>query len=315
MASESSDRSTRLNADLLDSGIFNLETLSPIPIMERRAFNTFESTVAMTGYYDTTGVQSRMSRPYLGLELMACSLFQMLLGSVVLNVGIAMPDTAYTIWEVFASIGINVACLGFVTNIFTHPDTYKSLNVTIEYLAINAVVYEYSVVDVLKYLCIQLIAGLGTAFAMVGIYYDLIQDIPTELILSKVMNLNSSMTFSYSYICLTGMLHLCTSVGLTILTDNTTSVNAKSRSIIKAGAIYLCRMIFSVIVVPVGYIFSNMFLYIAIAITSRRFDLITGQLLLTYMSTILVICFIYPLMAIQVKFAWINRYRRYLEYS
>ena len=312
MASESSDRSTRLNADLLDSGIFNLETLSPIPTMERRAFNP---NVAMTGCDGTPRVQSRMGRSYLGLELMACTLFQILIGSVILNVSVAMPDAAFTIWEVFAYIGINVACLGFVTNIFTHPDTYKSLNVTIEYLAINAVVYEYSVVDVLKYLCIQLIAGLGTAFTMVGIYYDLIQDIPTELILSKVMNMNSSMTFSYSYICLTCMLHICTSIGLTILTDNTTSVNAKSRSIIKAGAIYLCRMIFSVIVVPVGYVFSNMFQYIAIAIASRRFDLITGHILLTYASTILVICFIYPLMAIQVKFAWINRYRRYLEYA
>lgn len=309
-----SDASSRLNDDLLGSdSIFNIGSLSPIPMMERQAFDTIDT--AMVEYYNTPGIQSRMIRPYFLLELIACSCFQLLISSNAFTFAIVTPTSPSTTVGSIIFRSINLMYLGIITNIFTRPDTYKSLNVTIEYLAINAIVYEYSFIDVLKYLGIQVMSGIIISFIMIGIYYDIIRDLPTEVILTNILNIVRPYTFSYSYILVTGLLHLCLSISLTILIDSTASANAKSHSFCKVAAIYLCRSIFGIVSTPVGYISANMFLYIAVITSRSRFDLLDIHLLSTYMITIAVICFIYPLVAIQIKFVWGNKYRRYIEYK
>ncbi len=309
-----------LNRDLLNYNFeWNMSPQSPIsrvPLMEPRSFEDLDNFEPLHNP-TSLGIQSRMTNPYFLLEAVACGIFDLILCSNAFtftllingNIDINVPLR----FLVFRAI--NLTCLGLVCAIFTTPDTYKSINISIEYLAINAIIYEYSLKVVLQYLLIRIVSGITFAFLTTWIFYDLITQFTTEDVISNVLFVTTNnYKFSYSFYLTALLLHLSIAIGLSLVVDNTTSTNAKISAIIKSGVIYMCRLSFGVIVGPIGYIWSNIALYFAIVVNRHRYDLLDFHIIATYLVMIVGIVIIYPLIAIQVKFIWKNKYRRYIEY-
>ena len=210
---------------------------------------------------------------------------------------------------------INFVCLGLFVSIFSTPDTYKSINVAVEYLMVNCIVYEYSFMRIAKYLSIQLLTPILAAFLTIGIYYELFKSVPTSLILSNILPTSGLYVgFNYSMILATSLMHIGLCVGLTILTNSTNSINAFNRSIQKTFLLYFASLIFGTIIDPIGYMWPNLVLYSAVVITRNEYSIYNVDMLIVAVSTLIAILFFYPLGAIYVKFVLRTKYLKYVEY-
>lgn len=304
--------SDALNQDLLNgSDLF--DSLYKIPPME-----TLTSNIYSVSQSPALEVQSTMKTPYMKLEFIACFSLNMILCSNSFMLALVDSKQDILLENIFRYVLfqiINLACLGFMSYIFTSPDTYKSINITIKYLAINSIVYEYKFSIILKYIGIHLCAGILASLASIGIYHDLITDIPTSKLLSVIFATKRSFSISYSYILVSIMMHFSLSAGLTILTNTTTTINSRIRALQKALLTLFVSITFGAVIGPIGHIWPYLSLYSMVILTRREYDSFNLNLFITYASTILAIIVFYPLMAIQIKFFWRNRYRRYIEYG
>ena len=140
-----------LNKDLMvddiDDLIDSLSSFSSMDILMANRINQIH-----LGHYPTLNVHKSITRSYLFLEFFA---------SICLNVALCFNAFTFTILENNVKLShsiftmdyflqyilhkaLNLACIGLVGYIFTSPDTYKSINLTLTNLTVNAIIYEYS---------------------------------------------------------------------------------------------------------------------------------------------------------------------------
>lgn len=273
---------------------------------------------SMNAHYSTLKVQSTMKNSHLTLEFVAslCLNF-MLCNNAFMFALVELRDgnSMDIVLQYILAKLINLSCVGLISCIFTSPDTNKSVNVTLEYLAINTVVYKYKFSNILKYLAVYIAAGITAALLSVLVYHDLINTIPTKKLLSNMFSSNRSYKFNYSYILVSVIMHALVSVGLTMITNTTSSINSKRKAIQKAGLTIFASITFGIVVGPVGYVFPNLALYCMIVVTRNDYSTFDLSLFATYTITLFAIVILYPIIAIQIKFVWRNKYRRYVEYG
>ena len=307
-----------LNQDLLDDNIDDLfDSISKIPIMEYS--HEIPNRLYTYPAIDHGNILA-MSTPYLLLEFVASLLLNVILCCNIFMFSLLRyrgsgGEKSDTIDFYVLSKVINIFCIGFVSYIFTSPDTYKSVNITLHYLAINSIAYEYKFINILQYIFIQLSSGLLAALITIGIYFSLISKIPTEILLSNIFTHDYSYALNYSFVLISIIMNFCLSSGLTILTNMTTSLNAQKRAIHKALVIFFVSSTFGVIIGPIGHIYQNLCLYIMIIVTRSDYALFNWNMFITYTLLILSILMFYPFIVIQIKFTWLNKYRRYIEYG
>ena len=210
---------------------------------------------------------------------------------------------------------MNITCVGFFAYVFTSPDTFKSISTTIACLSINSVVYEYSILVFLQYIAIHILSGFIAGIVSVGIYNGLISNITTERLLNHIFPSKRAYDFDYSFVLVAIMVHIGLAIGLTLITNMTTSINARSRTIHKAMFIFFVSIIFGIVVGPIGSTLPNLCLYITIAIVRNDYSSVDEHILIVQSCSILSMLILYPFVAIQIKFVWRNKYRRYIEYG
>ncbi len=315
------DSSDMNNSSDVNEDLGNIDELfsqvSGIPLMDGR-MSLSEYLYSDNAQYPKLEIQSSMQNPYLILETFACICLNIILCSNIFMFAIITTRfgaSSDIIIRYVISKALNLAGVGLVTYIFTGPDTFKSINITLEYLSINLIIYEYKFTDVLRYLFIHFITAIGTALLCIGMYYDLINSISTQLLLSFVFSAKRSYSFSYSYVIVSVLMHLLLSIGLTILTNMTNSMNSRHRAIHKALLTFFISLSYGAIIGPIGYVWPNLALYIMIIIIRNEYELFNNSLFVTYVISLLVTILLYPIMAVQIKYFWRNKYRRYIEYG
>lgn len=291
--------------------------VSGIPLMDER-MSMSDYMYADNAQYPKLEIQASMQNPYLILEIFACLCLNIILCSNIFMFAIITTKfeaSSDIIIRYVISKALNLSGVGLVTYIFTSPDTFKSISITLEYLSINSVIYEYKFMDVLRYLFIHFIVAIGSALLCIGMYYELIESISTQLLLSFVFSSKRNYSFSYSYIIVSILMHTFLSIGLTILTNMTNSMNSRQRAIHKALLTFFISLSYGAIIGPIGYVWPNLALYIIIIIIRNEYDLFNNSLFITYVVSLLATLIFYPVIAVQIKYFWRNKYRRYIEYG
>lgn len=301
-----SNSSNYLNRDLLDDDLDELyETLSKIPFLDRSPIELEQNGVVTT--------QSVMINSSLLLEFAACFSFDIILCSNVFLFAILNGSEDSHMFQYVIIRAINLSFLGIISYLLAGPDTYKSVNITLTYLSINAILYKYSFMNVLRYLCIHFVAAILASLASVGMYYDLIKDIGSS---DLVINLfpPHKYSFSYSYALIAFLTHMSVSVGLVVLVDMTNSMNARKRSIHKALFLFFLSIIFGAIIGPIGYAWPNLALYATLFIIRNDYASFDSNMFVAYLITIIAAIILYPIIAIQLKYTCRNKYSRCIEY-
>lgn len=299
-----------LNKDLLNDDLDDLyETLSKIPILERSPIQ-LEQTTGLT-------IQSIMVNPSLILEFISCFTFNLFVCGNVFMFSILNTESELgleSIVRYVLIIVINVSLLGMITFICAGPDTFRSVNITLAYLSINAIFYKYSFINYLRYLFIHFVAALLAALISIGMYNDVLKDISTSDIQKNMFALQKPISFSYSFALITLVAHACLSLGIMVLVSMTTSINARARAIHKAILIFFISITFGVVIGPIGYSWPILTVYSMLLIVRNDYEEFNLNMFATCASTIIVIVILYPILALQIKYTWRNRYSKYVEY-
>ncbi len=305
-----------INFDLMNDSIYSDPSiLSGIPMMQSLSVKGMEEFIQRVN--TKVEVQSSMANPYFILECIACTLTNLLMCGNIFTfalIGVRANTGADIALRYVLYKAINMGTLAATTYAFTNPDTYKSINITFEYLMINSIIFEYKFFTILKYIGIQIVSAIASSFLIIGVYYDLIDHIPTATLLDNIFSSRRSYEFSYSYVLVAAIKHILISTLLTIITNKTTSLDARQTAISKAFVLFLISITFGSVIGPVGYVWPNLALYSIIVVTRGEYDKFDTNLFVTFMATIISVFVCYPLIAIQIKFVWLNRYRRYIEY-
>ena len=297
--------------DFLDKDLVDIddlfESLSRIPSMDKNEPFIYPNNLP------ALDVHSTMTSPYFTLQFISCMCLNIILCSNSFIYAVGINDQANILTFLVVRL-IDIVCMGFFLYCFTSPDTFKSINITIPCLAINSVIYEYSFFIFLRYIVIHLCAGVVSGLVSVGIFYDLIKHIETHRLLQNIFSSKRAYDFGYSFALVVFIAHVCYSIGLTLITSMTTSLNARNSVIHKSLFLLFVSMVFGLIVGPIGFIYPNLCLYVIIAVVRNDYAIDTN-LIIIHASAVLCILLFYPFVAIQIKFVWRNKYRRYIEYG
>ena len=208
-----------------------------------------------------------------------------------------------------------VIYIAVVPYIFINPDTFKSINTTIEYLSVNVVIYEYNFMNTLKYLAAHIVANLIGVITSIAVYYDYIKHIASDTILKSVISSSDTFSFNYSHAFILIVSHIVCAISLTVISNTATSSNAHIKALIKSVVLFTISLASGAIIGPIGYTLPNIILYVSIVVVKGSYDIINTDLVIANCVTIIGILILYPIIAINIKFYWRNKYRRYIEYG
>ena len=193
----------------------------------------------------------------------------------------------------------------------TNVSTYKSINITLEYLIINSVVYNYSLLTVTKYILLNVLSAIIGNLLFIGICYANFNRISIELILRL---LNPSFISIYNYMLISTISYILFLIPCILIIANGTSLSCKETVLKKILLIFFIDIIFVYNLCSIGNIIRSWTFRIAYSIIFQNNILLSNTDLYIYLGyTIL----IYLLSIIIIKYfntkfkTW---YARYIEY-
>lgn len=250
---------------------------------------------------------------YPPIELMAAGCFYFLVASNSLMIAVLDVRNGAIVAYVITRV-IDLSCLAFTCMVFPTSDTYRSVSVSLNYLVINFVVYDYSLSQTLIYLWIHVFTSVTCSALAIGAYSSLLADMPTRDILPLILPPRPHM-FDAVMLVFVAMTHICAAAGIALLSLSTNSVNFQMRALYKTIYLLILNLVLGVAVGVVGYEWSCLMTYLALIVSRGDYDVADGRLIASYLINTLLMFVVYPFIAIQIKYSWRNKYRRFVEYN
>lgn len=304
-SSNSIDNDSILNEFIQDPNFSN------IPILERMPY--FDIPPSNNVQID---IQPILINRYYALEFVACTFISIGISSTIfmLNILSVETNTNHPLFYYILSKTIQFFIAGLVIYLFSNADSYKSINVSIDFLVINWSLYDYNIWMVLKYLLIQISACIFGTLLTIGLHYNILLSIPKDVLLNSIILINKDYLLSPSYFLLSIFIHIITVIGLTIIIDCTNSINYHEKIIQKIIYIYSISMLYCTIIGPIGFMIYRTTLYILISFIFNIQKHESVAIIIIMASHMVIKLLTYPFIAFHVKFVWKNSIRRYLEY-
>lgn len=197
---------------------------------------------------------------------------------------------------------------------FTNADTYKSINISIDFLPINWILYNYPIMVVVKYMLIQIVAITIGSYISILLYYNEISPLTSNEIIIPIMSINT-FKISTSHIFTLLYIHLISVVGNTIIMDYTNSLTCRSNMIQRICYIGLISIIYGNIIGPFTLLIYRIILYLSIiSVFPKFYNHDHQEFLIVAAINILIKLLIYPFIVYYTKYIWKHKFRRYIEY-
>ena len=286
-----------------------LNALTSVPVMDKLRYDP------QVKYQ--LEVQTTANKTFFNIEVIGCFISSILVCSVsfMFTLSYNYTDNTDVIFRYITNRFLYFVMIGGASHVLTTADTYKSINITVCTLGINCIVYNYNAQTVLKYLAIQIVCTIIGSFFTFSIFFQLLDKISTENVLRNILATSREYNFNFSFISVNILAHIFNSVGTTAIINLTNSVNAKNKVVERMFYSFIVSIVFGLAVGPIGYVQYNIGLYFAVCVIRNDYEYFDVSAFMTYLITIIIILFIYPLLAIQTKYKWRNIYRNYLEYE
>ena len=199
--------------------------------------------------------------------------------------------------------------------IFATPDTYKSLNCSLEFLPINWVSYSYSLPNMLSYLGIQILATIIGAYTVIGMYYNKIDQMERRALFQSILPGDPYHALSVDSFVLTIFANLIMIVGATFIMNQINSINCSQSFAYAVSYILIVGLVYELFTGPINFILYKLILYGAIvSVFDDVHDSQKNPILIAMGINILFKLIVYPVVAYHVKYIWSQMLRRYIEY-
>lgn len=263
--------------------------------------------------FDDTHSASPSAPIYPSIEFVAAGCFYFLVGSNALMIATLNVRDGTTSAYMLTRV-MDLSCLTLVSMIFSSSDTYKSVGISLNYLVVNFVLYDYSLPQTLLYLWIHVFTSIICSTLAVGVYRSLLVDVPTREVLLLILPPRPHM-FDAAILAFVAVTHICAAAGITMFSLSTNSVNFRAHSLYKSIFMLILNLAVGVAVGAIGYEWSCLMTYLALIVSRGDYDAIDGRLVASYLVNTLLMFVVYPFIAIQIKYSWRNKYRRFIEYN
>lgn len=284
-----------------------------VPMLEcRQSYQQYFERTHINGESLPIDIQSVNIYHYYAAEFISCLFVSIVISSSILMLNILNNSDNSLVYYMIAKI-IKFYIAGAVTYVFTTPDTYRSINTSIDFLSTNWALYNFDLYAIGTYLLIQLTTGFLGALLSVGLYYNIITSLDKRKLLESIGCVSEDYLLTPSYIFLSGFIHIITVVGLTFIMDGTNSLNCRQKVIQRVTYMCAIAVLYGKIIGPIGFMsIYKLGLYLAVSIIFQlEYNTVVIATILTYVAIKLLL---YPFIAFHVKYVWKNAIQRYLEY-
>jgi glycerol uptake facilitator-like aquaporin len=204
---------------------------------------------------------------------------------------------------------------GYVLYMVTTPDTYKSINCSLELLPINWMLYNYPFARVLLYLGIQLIAALLGAYITLGLYYSKLEAMDKK-IMQRIIMPSAPHIFAIDSFALALFAHSVLAVGVTVILSPSNSINCGQTIIYALCYVYIISLLYEIAIGPVSFVIYKLALHLAyVSIFSDDSSSEKNMGWILAGAGMLFKLLGFPLIAYHVKYVWSNIARRHIEYA
>ena len=154
-----------------------------------------------------------------------------------------------------------------------------------------------------------------SSIVAIGVFHNYIRDIPAAAMISESVQSSPWVEFTISTVMLLLLMHIFVAIGLTLLTNSTSSLNAFNRSLQKSLLLYFTSSIFGLLVELVGMTLPSLVLYMIWSVVQNDYSHFNVDLLKITAVSLVVIIIIYPIIAISIKYVLRKKFLRYVEYG
>lgn len=316
----SNNNSSRSSIDPIgDDLILNefIQNLTPnqMPILERRP--EFQQYFEHSGDNLNNWGQNDQAidmRHYYLVEFLSCLFVAIVTNSSILILNIMQTPYENSLSYYVLSKLLLFFSVGYVVYIFSTPDTYRSINTSIDFLAVNCILYAYPLTTVLLYFSIQFLTSFLGAMISIGLHYSILIPLDNQKLLDSIITSNDSFLLTPSYIFLSIFIHIVIVIGLTFIMDGTNSLNCKQKVIHRVTYVGMLSLLYTITVGAIGFMaIYRLGLYLSISLIFGHPCDIT--IVFTYLAHTLIKVLVYPFMAFHIKYVWKNAIQRYIEYK
>lgn len=210
---------------------------------------------------------------------------------------------------------IHFSIITFISYLFTTADTYKSINVSIDFLPINWILYNYPIKVVINYMLVQIVAIVIGSYISVGLYYNELSLLTHDQIITSIMSTNNTNIVDISHVVTIMYAHLISAVGNTIIMEYTNSLSCRYNMFQRIGYLGLISIIYGHIIGPFTLLIYRIILYLSIiSIFPKYYNHDDHIFLVIGAINILIKLLIYPFIVYYTKYIWKHKILRYIEY-
>lgn len=303
-------------SDLMSDSITNDSDLNEfiedpnfnIPILG----NNFRTYQHLTEPHQVNQINNEIIAPqYYKLEFIVCFLISISANHTLFLVNNDAPSIFLNILRKILYFGI----ITVIAYLFTTADTYRSINISIDFLPINWIIFNYSFIVVLKYLLIQVVAISIGSYVSVMLYYDELNILNKDEIILSIMSTINTDFISIGHITTIIYVHLITVIGNTMIMDYTNSLTCRYNICQRISYLSLVSIIYGHIIGPFSLLIYRIGLYLAIiSVFPKHYSGGDSSFLVLGMVNILIKMLIYPFIVYYTKYIWKHKILRYIEY-
>lgn len=298
--------------------VFSSSTDSP-PLIDYLSINGIDDLYNTNRVLTDLQVQISSRKSFYLLELIACLGFYFCLYvHIIVTTYLRHIETkknnenttTYTVYKIIQFVLMAVWMTLFIT-----PNTYKSINLTLDILMVNAVVFNYSIFKTFKYMAIQLFSMIAMAALAIGLLYDMHSQVDPLEVITLLFPSYYIFKFSSSAIVASVILHAVVASGLTGIINSITSLTVIQKSMEKVVFLFILNIIFGVLADPIGTELPIFIFHAVCVMINGRYHELNMQILNDIVITVAGVIVFYPLIAIYIKYNARIKILRYIEYS
>lgn len=249
---------------------------------------------------------------YYKLEFLICLLISISANHTIFLVVSDNVDNIFL--NVFRKI-LHFSLIVIISYAFTTADTYKSINVSIDFLPINWILYNYPIRVVVNYMFVQVIAIIIGSYISIGLYYTEISMLTKNQILISIMSTTDIKYISINHVVTILYAHIISAIGNTIIMDYTNSLTCRYNMIQRISYLCIVSILYGHIIGPFTLLIYRIILYLSIISVFPKFYSHDHQEFLIVGSiNILIKLLIYPFIVYYTKYIWKHKFLRYIEY-
>jgi glycerol uptake facilitator-like aquaporin len=215
-----------------------------------------------------------------------------------------------------SSIIFNNLSLLAILYALTNVSTYRSMNITLGYLILNAGIFNYNLSTIISYLLIDIAGGFLGSLSMMSIYHEYITEAQIRnILISLTPQTQDPYTKTADYVIISGIVFIIFLLINVVVISYDTSINCKATVVKKVLVAFLINLLFMHHTSGINNSWVSYGFRFSYCLWTQSLDIFrTPRLLVAIINLVVWVC-ISPIIVKYFNGKFKTWYARYIEYN